>query len=65
MPSHKLIATLLAFLAVVDLVLAFWIVGPRIPEASRAAFRQAMLAGSVVMLVLATAFWFGIVGQSS
>lgn len=55
---HQIVAAVCAFVAVVDLAIAFWLVGPRLRVEQRLTFRLGMLGGAAVMLALSAAFWF-------
>ncbi|MGE4159684.1 MAG: hypothetical protein AB7F75_11385 [Planctomycetota bacterium] len=55
MHNHMMIAGFLAFAAVMDVVMAVWVVGPKLPEDKRGGVVKALLAGACVMMGLAVA----------
>lgn len=61
MPTHKLVALFLALVAAADFLLGFFLVEPRLPVEKRPVIRKVFLLGMVLMLGLATAFWFGLI----
>lgn len=61
MSVGELAALFLAATAILDLVLGVFVIEPRVPEEKRPLIRKVFLASTALMLVLATAFWFGII----
>jgi putative membrane protein len=62
MNTGKLIGMVLVLTALLDLVLAFAIVGPRLPEARRRVVQLSLALGSAVLLAIGVAFLTGAVG---
>ena len=62
MTAGTWVGLLLVCTALVDLVLAFFVVGPRLPERSRRAVQMALVIGAVGILVLGVLYLSGRLG---
>ena len=63
MSTAQIVGLVFLFAGVVDLVLGFFVVGPRIPDESRRRIVQiALTLGAVTLLALGTAFLSGAIG---
>lgn len=60
METHRLIAMILAFVAVVDLGL-MPVVANRVPREKRGIIKLALFSSSVLMTGMAVAFWAGFI----
>ena len=65
MSSGQLVGAVLVLTGVLDLIMAFLVVGPRLPEERRRVVQMAMVVGSVVLLALGIVFLSGLVGGGS
>ncbi|MFQ5599781.1 MAG: hypothetical protein ACE5G2_04415 [Candidatus Krumholzibacteriia bacterium] len=66
MTVAQIVGIVFIFAAILDLVLGFVVVGPRIPEEGRRKVVQVGLsAGAVVLLALGAAFLAGVMGVGS
>ena len=65
MESHQLIALVLTGVAIVDMVVAFVIVLPRVPEDRRTILQLAFASSTMLLFGLAIASWFKFLDFSS
>ena len=59
MSTNQIVGIVLLFTGLLDVILAFVVVGPRLPEERRRFVQMALVVGAVVMIALGTAFLSG------
>jgi hypothetical protein len=61
MSTNQIVGIVLLFTGLVDLLLAFVVVGPRLPEERRHIVQMALVLGAVLLIALGALFLSGVI----